>query len=153
MRENDVRTAREGTPVILHCSYEEIQALARGTQVFLTGDRGDVTVMAPPREVAAVEELARRLGSELSVSSYRELEDIESGLDAVTDALGSEMDAMVVATHAAGEEAISAYFDYANALTVLARARELKGEMRALIELMTGEPVTEMSAREVSFPD
>ena len=139
--------------MILHCSYEETRSLTRGTQVFLTGDRGDGTVLAPPLEVAAVEELARRLGGDLSASSYREIEDLESGLDAVTNVLRSEMDAMVLATHPGGEESINAYFDYGNALTVLTRARELKDEMKALIELMTGGPVDEVSAREVSFPD
>lgn len=139
--------------MILHCSYEETQALRRGTEVFLAGDRGDGSVLAPPLAVAAVEELARRLGGDLSASSYRELQDLEAGLEAVTDVLASEMDTLILATHPGGEESISAYFDYANALTVLVRARELMGEMRALLELMTGKPVNEVSAREVSFPD
>jgi len=139
--------------VVLHCSYEEGRALARGAEVVLSHEGGTGSLLAPPVETAAVENLARRLNGDLSVHTYHELEGVESALEAVTDALGAHMDSLILATHPAGEEAVVAYFDYAHALTVLGRARELKSEMAALIELMTGSPVTEESARVVSFPD
>jgi hypothetical protein len=139
--------------VILYCSYEETRALARGAQVVLTADPGSGSLLAPPVELAAVEQLARRLNGDLSVRTFQEAESVESALEAVTVALRSHMEASIIATHPAGEEAVNAYFDYAHALTVLDRARELKSEMRALIELMTGAPVDEESARSVSFPD
>ena len=119
----------------------------------LSPEGGAGSLLAPPLEIAAVESLARRLNGDLSVSTYHELEEIESALEAVTDALGTHMDGLILATHPGGEEAVVAYFDYAHALTVLGRARELKAEMAALIELMTGSPVTEESARSVSFTD
>ncbi len=139
--------------MVLHCSFEEGRALARGAEVVLSYDGGTGSLLAPPVETAAVENLARRLDGDLSVYTYHELEGVESALEAVTDALGAHMDSLILATHPAGEEAVVAYFDYAHALTVLGRARELKSEMGALIELMTGSPVTEESARDVSFPD
>ena len=139
--------------MILDCSYEETRALTRGAEVFLRGASSPGTVLAPPLEVAAIEDLARRLERELSFQTYHELQSFEAILEAVTSALGSDMDSIILATHPAGEEAVNAYFDYAHALTVLGRARELKDEMAALIELMTGEPVNEVSARTVSFPD
>jgi hypothetical protein len=139
--------------MILYCSYEETRALTRGTEVVLSGDHGSGSLLAPPVEVAAVEALARRLRGNLSIHTYQELEAVESALEAVSDALGSYMDGLILATHPAGEEAVNAYFDYAHALTVLGRSRELKSEMRALIELMTGAPVDETSARTVTFPD
>ena len=123
--------------MVLHCSFEEGRALARGA----------------PVETQAVEKRARRLNGDLSVYTYHELEGVESALEAVTDALGAHMDSLILVTHPAGEEAVAAYFDYAHALTVLGRARELKSEMAALIELMTGSPVSDESARVVSFPD
>lgn len=146
-------TEEGGAVVILHCSYEETKALTWGTEVFLEERHGSGSVLAPPREVAAVEGLRDRLVGDVSVETHHELEGLEAALEAITGALRGRMESLVVATHPAGEEAVSAYFDYAHALTVLERARELKAEMAALIELMTGEPVNEESARTVSFPD
>ena len=139
--------------MILHCSYEESRALARGAEAVLSKDPGSGSLLAPPVELAAVEELARRLNGDLSVRTFHEAESMESALEAVTVALRAHMDASVLATHPAGEEAVNAYFDYAHSRTVLERVRELKDEMRALIELMTGAPVDDVSARTVSFPD
>ncbi|NNF27526.1 MAG: hypothetical protein HKN73_09930 [Gemmatimonadetes bacterium] len=143
----------KGDAVVLRCSYEEGRALARGTEVVLSPEDGTGSLLAPPVEIAAVESLARRLNGDLSVSTYGELEGVESALAAITDALGTHLDGLILATHPGGEEAVAAYFDYAHALTVLGRARELKAEMAALIELMTGSPVTKESAGSVSFPD
>lgn len=139
--------------MVLRCSYEEGRALARGTEVVLSPEDGTGSLLAPPVEIAAVESLARRLNGDLSVSTYGELEGVESALAAITDALGTHLDGLILATHPGGEEAVATYFDYAHSLTVLGRARELKVEMAALIELMTGSPVTKESARSVSFPD
>ena len=139
--------------MILYCSFEENRALTAGTDAFLRERREQANVLAPPMELAAVEDLARRLGGDMSVATYHELESIETGLEAVTGALLTHMDSWVLLTHPAAEEAVNAYFDYAHARTVLARARELKAEMAALIELMTGAPVNEETARSVSFPD
>jgi hypothetical protein len=63
------------------------------------------------------------------------------------------MEATVVATHAAGEEAVAAYFDFAHALTVAHRIEELSDEMSALIELVTGHPPDDETARSFRFPD
>ncbi|MGI9625257.1 MAG: hypothetical protein ACR2QM_00360 [Longimicrobiales bacterium] len=139
--------------MILHCSYEETKALTWGTELFLDQAPQSGSVLAPPREVAAVESLRDRISGEFSVETYHELQGLEAALDAVTGALARRMRSLIVATHPAGEEAVSAYFDYAHALSVLERARELKAEMSALIELMTGAPVDEESARRLSFPD
>jgi hypothetical protein len=48
---------------------------------------------------------------------------------------------------------VSAYFDFAHALSVQARLYELGLEMEALVELVTGGPVTEELARDFVFPD
>jgi hypothetical protein len=63
------------------------------------------------------------------------------------------MESMVLATHAADEDAVSAYFDFAHGLTVSHRIGEMAAEMEAMIELMTGGPVSEDAARTFRFPD
>ena len=63
------------------------------------------------------------------------------------------MEAAVVAAHPADESAVSAYFEFAHALAVSRRLSEMEGEMMALIELVTGEPVTAESVRGFHFPD
>ena len=54
--------------------------------------------------------------------------------------------------HPAHEAAVSAYFDFAHALSVQARLYEVGLEMEALAELVTDGPVTEQFARDFVFP-
>jgi hypothetical protein len=63
------------------------------------------------------------------------------------------MESMVLATHAADEDAVSAYFDFAHALTVAHRIEELGSEMEAVIELVTGETPSAEAVRSFRFPD
>jgi len=48
---------------------------------------------------------------------------------------------------------VSAYFDFAHAFSVQGRLYEVGLEMEALVELVTGGPVTEDLARDFVFPD
>jgi hypothetical protein len=63
------------------------------------------------------------------------------------------MDGKVLEFHPGHEEAVSLYFDYAHAYSVLSRLDEMGSEMTALIELMTGQLPTEEAARGVHFPE
>ena len=74
-------------------------------------------------------------------------------VDAIVDHLRAEMEVMVVATHAADEDAVAAYFDFAHALSVGHRLHQMVAEMEALIELVTGEPADTEVARSFRFPD
>lgn len=139
--------------MILHCSYEEARALRRGAGVLLGLEVSVGPVIAPPQEIEAVEALTRRLDGDLSISTLTELQGVRSALEAITEALRLELDSWVLQTHPGGEEAVNAYFDYAHALTAMGRAQELEAEMAAMIELMTGKPVSELSAVQVVFPD
>ena len=72
---------------------------------------------------------------------------------AIVDTLRVEMETTVTTTHPANEGAVSAYFDFAHAFSVLSRLEEIGQEMVALIELVNGGPVTDELATEFVFPD
>jgi hypothetical protein len=74
-------------------------------------------------------------------------------VDAILAHLRAGMEAMVVATHAADEGAVAAYFDFAHALSVSHRISELASEMEALIELVTGDRPDAVTTGSFRFPD
>lgn len=140
--------------MILHFNYEEIQALKAGARAYL-GDPvvSSAAVLAPSEARAQVEALLPRLVGDISLPTLSEVRAFRSAVAAVVDSLRAQMESRVVSTHAADEDAVSAYFDFAHGLTVLHRIDELAGEMEAMIELVTGERATEETARTFQFPD
>ncbi len=140
--------------MILHFSYEEITALKAGAHVFLEGgETAGGGVLAPPEERARVEALVPRLEGDISLSTLEELRSVEVAVVAIVERFRVEMEAVVVATHAADEGAVAAYFDFAHALTVANRIGEMASEMEALIELMSGSTPTSELAASFQFPD
>jgi hypothetical protein len=140
--------------VILHFNYEEIQALRAGARAFLGHETvSPAAVLAPSETRAQVEALLPRLVGDLSFSTLAELRVVQGAVDAVVESLRVQMESMVLATHAADEDAVSAYFDFAHALTVAHRIDEIASEMEAMIELVTGEAPTDAAARTFQFPD
>lgn len=141
--------------MILHVNYEEVRALRSGARTLLGRDPGtsSAPVLAPPESRARVEDLERRLAGDLSLGSLEEVRNVGVAVEAIVEFLRAEMEAAVLATHAAGEEAVAAYFDFAHALTVSNRLDEISAEMRALIELVTGHPPDAETARSFRFPD
>ena len=140
--------------MILHFNYEEIQALKAGARAYLGHEVAiPATVLAPSETRAHVEALLPRLVGDLSLSTLAELWTVQSGVRAVVESLRAQMESKVLTTHAADEDAVSAYFDFAHALTVSHRVDELVNEMEAMIELVTGEAPTEEAARTFKFPD
>ena len=140
--------------MILRFNYEEIQALRAGARAYL-GEAGISTsaVLAPPDGRARVEALLPKLLGDLSFHTLEELRVVRAAVSSVVESLRVQMESMVLSTHAADEEAVSAYFDFAHALTVLHRIDEMDAEMQAVIELVTGEPPTAETARTFQFPD
>ena len=142
--------------MILHVNYEEIQALKSGARVFLA-HAGSVArrggVLAPTESRARVEALAPRLQGDLSLGTLEELRKVQTGVAAIVESLRVEMESAVLATHAADEAAVAAYFDFAHGLCVAGRLREMAEEMEALIELVTGESPSLETARSFRFPD
>ena len=139
--------------MILTVNYEEMLALRAGARAVL-GDSatGAVAVAAPPEERAMVQALPP-LDGNLSVTPLGELAPLEGGVEAIVHALLVEMDERIVATHPASEAAVASYFDYAHARAVLGRIQQMRGEMEALIEVVTGSPPDDRQARSIVFPD
>lgn len=140
--------------MILHFNYEELTALRAGAEVYLdrgTTERG--AVLAPAEERVQVEALLPLLDGDVSLSTLEEVRNVQAAVGAITAMLQSEMEALIVASHPAGEQAVTAYFDFAHVFMVDHRLEEMASEMEALIGLVTGETPTSESARTFRFPD
>lgn len=140
--------------MILDCSYEELRALKEGARVLLQeGEAGPGPVVAPPESRARVEALVPLLDGSLAMRTLREQRAVQAAVEAIVARLRAEMESLVTATHPASEGAVAAYFDFAHALSVRERVREVGAEMVALIELVTGRPATARVAATFVFPD
>lgn len=140
--------------MIVTCSYEELVALTDGAQSLLSESAGsESAVAAPSAGRMAVEALLPQLSGDLSVHTLAEQVQLERAARLIVEYLRVEMDTRVVTAHPAAEEAVTAYFDFAHALSFLGRVREVGQEMRVLVEVMTGGPPTEHSIRTFRFPD
>lgn len=141
--------------MILHFNYEEIQALRAGARSYLgdVGAQPSSAVLAPSEGRAHVEALLPRLVGDLSFSTLAELRAVQGAVSALVESLRVQMETTVLTTHAADEDAVSAYFDFAHGLTVSKRIAESAAEMEAMIELVTGEAPSAEAARTFQFPD
>ncbi len=141
--------------MILHCNYEEMKALRFGARTVLDDEQGGkrCAVAAPSRTRARIEALVPRLEGDLLVETLSDQREVQEAVEAIVDCLRSVMEARIVDTHPAHEDAVAAYFDFAHTRVVLARVRQLGGEMEAMIELVTGTPVDDELAADFVFPD
>jgi hypothetical protein len=141
--------------MILNCNFEELRALATGVELLLTEHQRESQgyVVAPSETLTDVQHLQPRLTSSLSIGTLAEQRSVRKAVAAICDDLHDRLEEKVIQYHPAHEEAVSLYFDYAHAFGVLKRLDEMGTEMTAMIELMTGEPVTDQSAGTVTFPD
>jgi hypothetical protein len=139
--------------MILTCNYEELTAIGHGARAYLedkpSGDHSAADVVGR----VAVESLLERLGASVSLRTLAEQQEIEEGLAAVVEHLRAEVDLRVLMAHPAAEESVGAYFDFAHALSVLGRTREIGEEMAAMLEVMTGAPLDESAIDAFVFPD
>ena len=140
--------------MILHCNYEELQALRSGARSLLgENPESRCAVASLESRRAGVEALVPRLVGDMDFHTLGELRNTSSAIGAIVECLRAEMDALVVATHPAHEYAVAAYFDYAHAYSVLSRLRELDEQMEAMIEVVIGGRPDERVIREFVFPD
>lgn len=141
--------------VILSFNFEELRALETGTELFLSDHfhTSDSSVAAPVEAFYAVERLRPRLSGAVEVETLAEQREIRRAVAAVASDLHERMEEAVLRYHPAHEEAVALYFDYAHVFGVLTRIDQMGAEMSAIIELMTGEPANDRTARSVTFPD
>lgn len=141
--------------MILSFNFEELRALESGAEMFLAEQShpSGSPVAAPSEARADVERLRPRLAAVISISTLADQRALRKAVAAIAGDLHERMEETVLRYHPAHEEAVSLYFDYAHVFGVLTRLEEMGTEMSALIELMTGAPATEESARVVTFPD
>ena len=125
--------------MILSCTYEELEALRHGADSVARADEA--------------QELAEQFSADVSVTTLQEQQALEQALETIVEALRVEMDTAVLATHAADEGAVAAYFDFAHALSVLGRLREMGEHMRAMIEVVHGSTDDEQQVAGFAFPD
>jgi hypothetical protein len=137
--------------MILRLSFEEVTAVNSAAERLLS-PMGGGGVAAPPEAVA---ELAVRLPlrGDISVSTLAQQRRLMVAVDYLLAHLKGRMDALVVELYVGADDAVNAYFDYANVLTTRAQLEAIGREMSALIELMTGEAPTPELAEDVAFPD
>lgn len=139
--------------MILRCSFEELSALTSSAGRVLDAHDDGGRVSAPASVMETLELLLPELTGDLSIETLAEQQRLEDALELVLDDARRRMDRLVIEQHPAAEDAVAAYFEYANILTVVDRLRKMGAEMRAIIELTTGRPADEKSARTVTFPD
>ena len=140
--------------MIVHCNFEELTALKAGADQVLEGytpEQG--LIAAPPEERERVAALMPRLDGDFSVTTLAEQRSLLHAVSIVVEMLRVEMESMVATNHPAHEVAVSAYFDFAHAFSVQTRLYQAGLEMEALVELVTGGPVTDKLARDFAFPD
>ena len=140
--------------MILRCNFEELGALRRGAHGFLGEHPGRGSpVAAPPEGWEEVQALLPRLSGDLTVETLADQRRILTAVSVIVGSLKEAMDLSVISAHPADESAVSDYFLYAHALSVLHRLSELGQEMEALIEVVTGAPATPEVAATFRFPD
>lgn len=137
--------------MILRINFEEVTAVNSAAARLLGPDTGG-GVAAPPEALVALEGLVP-LDGDLSVETLAEQAGLLHAMDYVLDHLKRRMDAFVIEQYVGSDDAVNAYFDYANVLAVRSRLNGLGREMSDLIELITGDPATDETAEGIGFPD
>jgi hypothetical protein len=136
--------------MILRLSFEEITALNSAAQRLLDAP-GEGNVLAPPEAMAELESRLP-LEGDISVRTLPEQLRLSGAVAMILDDLKVRMDAFVVEQYVGSEDAVNAYFDYANVLAAKARLADLRHEMVALAEVMTGgDPTQRLEG--ITFPD
>ena len=138
----------------LHCNFEELTALASTAErVLMAHGAVEIAVAAPPRALADLEALAPRIAGEISIPTLHAQRSVQRALEFVLEEARARMDSIILDQHPGAEDSVAAYFEYGHILAILERTRRIGHEMSLLIELMTGNPADDDSARSFSVPD
>lgn len=119
--------------MILELTYEEVTALNSAAERMRGGAGG---VAAPPEPVAALHQRLPIRG-DIDLASMEEQERLLDALDAVLDHLRHRMETLILEQYVGAEDAVNAYFDYANVLTARHRLEEVGRHMRALDDVIS----------------
>jgi hypothetical protein len=140
--------------VILYLSFEELTALgAEAERLLDAATAAGGGIAAPPQLLAEVEQFARLLIGDVTVSSLEHQRSMRRVVDHLLQRCRTRMDDSIVEQHPAAESAVAAYFDYAHVLAASDRLDRVGAEMTALVEVMTGEKPESETARRFSFPE
>lgn len=135
--------------MILRLTYEELTALNSAVErIRSTGGGG---VAAPPEVLAVLDERAPIEG-DVSVDTFAEQRRLLDAIDTVLEHLRNRMDAIILDQYVGSDDAVNAYFDYANVFTARDRLEEL-GRKMAVDELINGEDAASDDANGVGLPD
>lgn len=137
--------------MILRMSFEELSTLNAAVQRLLD-EPGRGGVLAPPGVLAELES-RMPLSGDISILTLAEQGRLLGAVDTVLDHLKRRMDAFVLEQYVGAEDAVNAYFDYANVLTTRSRLIGLGDEMAAMIEVITGDEPTSVDPEDIGFPD
>lgn len=138
--------------MILYCNFEELSALSAAAERALDSAAvGNHPVAAPPQAIADLEALLPRLGAEVTITSMAEHASVRRAVRFLMEGLRARLDATVLEQHAAAEDAVLAYFDFAHTLTVMQRLDHVGAEMAALVEVITGHPAASDVAQRFTF--
>lgn len=141
--------------MFVRCTFEELTALTAAAEraLLAAASGGSVSVAAPPRELDDVEALLSRADGDFDLETLAQQRSTARALDLILELLRERLDGTILEQFVGAEDAVVAYFDYAHVLTFRDRVRRAGEQMEAVIELMTGAPATEESARTTTFPD
>jgi hypothetical protein len=128
----------KGGLVILHCDFEELQALDRGAELVLEAraSRSPYLMLASDDAITRVEDLRPLLVGSISIADLPEVDAIQTAVQLISRTLLQMMQATVLEFHPAHEDAVGFYFDYAHVLGVEHRVNDMAAEMHALADLM-----------------
>jgi hypothetical protein len=129
--------------MILHCEFEELQALDRGAALVLDAHSGRSSFLVPASEelLSQVENLQPLLVGSIEVHDLAEIDGIQAAVHLIARTLLQTMQARILELHPAHEEAVGMYFDYAHVLGVENRVNHMAAEMHALAELISPGPM------------
>ena len=118
--------------MILQLTYEEVTALNSAAERML-GERGG-GVAAPPEALASLDERLPLQG-DIAVDTLDDHGRLLDALDAVLEHLRDRMDALILEQYVGADDAVNAYFDYANVLTARHRLQQIGHEMQAVADV------------------
>ena len=137
--------------MILRMTFEEIRAVNAAAERLLGGP-ASARVAAPPEALAGLEPYLP-LDGDISIATLGQQGRLARGVDAVVQHLKRRMDNIIVEQYVGSDDAVNAYFDYANALALRDRLDGIRQEMEALLEVILGEAPTAADQDRVTFPD